>query len=232
MPKYSIIVPAYNAEDRIRKVLGSITSQEFKDYELIVVCDSCKDDTEKIAREEFNARTFPVEFGNDGLSRSKGLDEATGEWVLFLDDDDWWLHEYCLTMIDQAVEQVKDKKDLIQFGFIWKGYGYYPSSPNNKNRNGESFLYSNVWTKCFRRSFIGDTRFPNVHSVSDAKFMEAIMLKAPRVAYLDYPIYYYNWLREGSISQKDRSKKEQEVHKVVATATKSSSNQKMDWSMD
>ena len=260
MPKYSIIIPVFNAADRITKVMDSVMNQEYEDFELILVCDSCKDKTidtikshyiypdevpskanfEKVSeagnitkykKDKTTIIISEVEFGNDGLSRSKGLDLATGEWVLFLDDDDWWLHEYCLSMIDQAVEQVKDTKDLIQFGFIWKGYGYYPSSPNNKNKNGESFLYSNVWTKCFKRSFIGDTRFPNVHSVSDAKFMDEIMSKAPRIAYLDYPIYYYNWLREGSISQKDRSKKEQEVHKVVATTTKSSSNKKMDWSM-
>ena len=47
MPKFSIIVPAYNAEDRIRKTLQSIRSQEkVTDYELIVICDSCKDNTE------------------------------------------------------------------------------------------------------------------------------------------------------------------------------------------
>lgn len=229
MPKYSIIVPAYNAEDRIRKVLGSVTSQEFKDYELIVVCDSCKDNTEKIAREEFGAKTFEVEFGNDGLSRSKGLDEATGEWVLFLDDDDWWLHEFCLSMIDQAVNQVTNTKDIIQFGFIWKTAGYYPSSPNNRNKQGYTFLYSNVWTKCFRRSFIGDTRFPNVHSVSDARFMDLIMEKSPRIAYLDYPIYYYNYMREGSITEKDK-RAETLFPKVVANTVKKSNG--IDWSME
>lgn len=227
MPKYSIIVPAYNAEDRIKKVLGSITCQEFKDYELIVVCDSCTDNTEKIAREEFNARTFIEEFHNDGLSRSKGLDEAKGEWVLFLDDDDWWIHEYVLTMIDQAVEQVKDSKDLIQFGFIWKGKGYCPSSLANKNEYGQTFLYSNVWTKCFKRSFIGDTRFPNVHSISDKEFMDKLMLKGPRCAYLDYPMYYYNWLREGSISQIDRSRPDKAP---IVSATKTSGDG-MDWSI-
>lgn len=201
MPKYSIIIPAYNAEDRIRKVLDSVRSQEYKNYELIVVCDSCKDNTEKIAREEYNAITSIEEFGNDGLSRSKGLDLATGEWILFLDDDDWWLHEYVLTMIDQAIVQLDENTNMLQFGFIWKGKGYFPSRANK-----DGSIYSNVWTKCIRRSFIGDTRFPNVHSVSDWEFIKLLNQKGISVAYLDYPMYYYNWLREGSISQKDGKK--------------------------
>ena len=200
MPKYSIIIPAYNAEDRIRTVLDSVRCQSFTDYELIVICDSCKDNTEKIAREEYSAITSIEEFHNDGLSRSKGLDLATGDWVLFLDDDDYWLHEFVLDLINQAVDQVSEETNMIQFGFIWKGRGYYPSQAQSKS------VYSNVWTKCIRRSFIGDTRFPKVHSVSDARFMDALAKKGIKVAYLDYPMYYYNWLRPGSISEKDKDK--------------------------
>ena len=206
MPKYSIIVPAYNAEDRIDKVLGSIRSQEFIDYELIVICDSCTDRTEEIAREKYNAITSIENFHNDGLSRSKGLDLATGDWVLFLDDDDWWLHEYCLTMIDSGIEVIKNTHDILQFGFIWKGKGYYGSSTKHLNDLKLPIVYSNVWTKCFKRSFIGDTRFPEVHSVSDSKFMERLAEKEPKVAFLDYPIYYYNYLRVGSISEQDKDK--------------------------
>lgn len=206
MPKYSIIVPAHNAEDRLDKVLGSIRSQEFKDYELIVICDSCEDNTEEIARTKYNAITSIENFGNDGLSRSKGLDLATGDWVLFLDDDDWWLHEYVLTMINDAIDQMGTAFNMLQFGFIWKGKGYYGSRSNPKG--GRDILYYNVWTKCINREFIGDTRFPNIHSISDSKFIDQLNLKGIKCAFLDMPMYYYNWLRPGSISQIDRANKE------------------------
>ena len=100
--KFSIIIPAYNAEDRIRKVLDSVVQQTYKDYELIVVCDSCKDKTEEIAK-EYGAKTFAVNFHNDGSSRNSGLDNAKGDWVLFLDDDDWWLHEFVLQQLAEKV---------------------------------------------------------------------------------------------------------------------------------
>ena len=205
MPKYSIIIPAYNAEDRIRKVLDSVRCQEYKDYELIVICDSCTDNTESIAKKEYKAITRKVNFHNDGLSRSKGLDIAKGDWILFLDDDDWWLHEYVLSMIDEAICQLENgNTNVLQFGFIWKGKGYCPSRKNPNSK--EQPMYANVWTKCIRRSFIGDTRFPEVHSTSDYEFMKLLNAKGINLAYLDQAIYYYNWLREGSISEIDSRK--------------------------
>ena len=93
---------------------------------------------------------------------------------------------------------------MLQFGFIWKSKGYFGSRA--KVINGQYSIYSNVWTKCIRRSFIGDIRFPNVHSISDSKFIEQIAKKQPRIKFLDLPMYYYNWLREGSISKKDVDK--------------------------
>lgn len=202
MPKFSIIVPAFNAEDRIRRTLKTIRGQsnidQEKDVELIVICDSCTDNTAKIAREEFNAIVEEVSFGNDGLSRSKGLDIATGDWVMFLDDDDWWVHEFVLDIVNGVMSS--NECDFVQFGFIWKSKGYCPSS------KAHGYLYSNVWTKCFKRSFIGDTRFPNVHSISDSKFIDALLEKNPKILYCDHPIYYYNWLRPGSISERSRHK--------------------------
>lgn len=199
MPKFSIIIPAYNAEDRIRKVLHSVRYQEnITDYELIVVCDSCTDNTAKIAREEFDAIVVEENYENDGLSRNKGLDIAIGDWVLFLDDDDYWLHEYVLDMINSALEVANHKLDILQFGFIWKGKGYCAS---NIGKNGLITLYSNVWTKCFRREFIGDTRFPNIYSISDSKFVSALLAKRPIIKVLDHPMYYYNYMRVGSITE-------------------------------
>ena len=120
MPKYSLILPAHDAADRISKTLDSIRAQVYKDYELIVVCDACSDNTADIAR-SYGAIVEEVDFHNAGPTRSAGLDIATGEWILFTDDDDWWLHEFAFTQID---EQVSDDIDLLCFGFIWKGRGY------------------------------------------------------------------------------------------------------------
>ena len=88
--RFSIIIPAHNEEKNIRKALESVKSQEFKDYEVIVVCDSCTDNTEAIAR-EYGARVYVTDVHRDSLARNIGLDHARGEWVLFMDADDWYL---------------------------------------------------------------------------------------------------------------------------------------------
>lgn len=189
--KFSIIIPAYNSELYIHKALHSVEYQTFKDYELIVVCDSCTDGTKSIA-EAYGAKTIDVNFHNDGLSRDAGLDAATGDWILFMDDDDWWLHEYVLEQLVYKVGQ--ENEDILAFSFIFKGVGY--ASPLSCGGS----MYPAVWNKCWKRSFIGDTRFPNVYSVSDYYFHTDMMAKQPKIVYWDMPMYYYNYLRPGSIS--------------------------------
>lgn len=189
MLKFSIIVPAHNAAGYIWKGLESVRSQTYKDYEFIVVCDACEDDTAEIAR-QFADKVLEVSFCNPGLTRNAGLDAATGEWILFMDDDDWWLHEYVL---DQITEQVEDDIDLLCFGFIWKGRGY--TSPDRPG----GIYWPAVWNKCWRQTAIGDTRFPSTYP-DDLLFHNEMMTKFLRIRSWEMPLYYYNYWREGSIS--------------------------------
>lgn len=207
-PRYSIIIPAYNAEGHIRKALDSVISQTFKDYELIVVCDSCNDHTEEIAR-QYGAKVIPVQYHNDGLSRSRGLDEAKGEWVLFMDDDDWWLHEYVLWQIDEKLKSISDNTDVLCFSFIFKGV-CYASPRGNRGRH-----WIAVWNKCWKREKIENTRFPNVKMCSDRYFHEAMFKKGLNVYEWDMPLYYYNYLRQGSQTANDKHIPAQKPEPVV-----------------
>lgn len=190
--KFSIIIPAYNAENHIKKALDSIASQTYKDYELIVICDSCTDNTEQIAQ-SYGAITRAVNFHCDGPSRSLGLDIATGDWVLFMDDDDWWLHEFVLEQLAEKLDNTDC--DVLAFSFIWKHIGYtLPIAPSNE-------YYPAVWNKCWKRSCIGYTRFPKIYSISDYHFHLDMMKKCPKIVVWEMPLYYYNYLRKGSISQ-------------------------------
>ena len=192
MSKFSIIIPAHNAEEHGIRAFESIKMQSFKDYECIVVCDSCTDRTEEVAK-SYGFKVAPVQHGNDGLSRSTGLDLATGEWILFMDDDDWWLHEYVTTQLkDMTVKY--PLMDLLYFSFIWKGAGYMSQSATG------SFIA--VWNKMWRRSFIGDTRFSDIKNWSDKDFNQAMNKKVGNRVFRDMPMYYYNFMYEGSINQR------------------------------
>ena len=73
--KFSVIVPAHNAEKTLSKCLQSIKEQTFKDYEIIVVCDSCVDDTYEIAKLYTN-KVYKCEYRSDGPTRNVGLEHA------------------------------------------------------------------------------------------------------------------------------------------------------------
>ena len=197
-PFFSVIVPAHNSEKYLAKCLHSVRMQTYKDYELIVVCDNCEDDTEQVALRYADA-TIITHYGMDGLARNAGIDAAEGEWILFLDDDDWWIHEYVLEEIHAAAEAFGGNIDLIAFDFIWKGRGYYVNRANKVNIA--------VWSKAFRREFVGDTRFPAIPFTSDANFMDEIVAKKARCYALHKLMYYYNYMREGS--QTEQHGKEQ-----------------------
>lgn len=191
--KFSIIIPAYNSAGYIHKALDSIEAQTFKDYEVIVVCDSCQDETEQIAK-SYGARTAAVDYHRDGLTRNKGIEMARGEWVLFMDDDDWFLHEFVLEQLDGVLA---DGIDILCFSFIFKGLRYATPYGNA----GHHWIAA--WSKCYRRTAIGDARFSDVADGSaDVQFYTMMFSKGLRVVDWDMPLYYYNYYRDGSISQK------------------------------
>lgn len=186
-PFFSVIVPAHNSAEYIGKGLRSIKKQTFKDYELIVVCDACTDDTEQMAR-VYTDKIIVTDFGMDGLARNAGIDAADGYWLIFMDDDDWFLHEYVFQQLHDAA--IDTDADMLVFDFIWRGRGYY--------RNDGNVVNIAVWSKCWRRSLIGDTRFPAIPFTSDEPFMQEIIAKKPRALFMGVPMYYYNYMRKGS----------------------------------
>ena len=186
MPRFSVIVPAHNSAGYIEKGLMSIAEQSFTDYELIVVCDACTDNTADIAR-KYTQYVYETDYGRDGLARNTGLDHAVGEYVLFMDDDDWFLHEFVFQILNQVIG--RNNEDILTFSFIWRLHGYTQNVPR---------MWIAVWNKCWRREFIGDTRFSDVPFTSDKDFFEAMLQKQPVIANWDQPLYYYNYMREGS----------------------------------
>ena len=193
-PFFSVIVPAHNSEFYIMRCLSSIIRQTFEDYELIVVCDRCGDNTDGIAR-QIADKLIITDYGMDGMARNAGIDAAEGEWILFLDDDDWWIHEYVLEQIKNALDTIPFPVDMLLFDFIWKDAPphkstYYVQTVDNVNIA--------VWSKAIRREFIGDTRFPAIQFTSDKPFMEELCKKRPVAYPLRQLMYYYNYMRKGS----------------------------------
>jgi glycosyltransferase involved in cell wall biosynthesis len=94
-PKVSVVIPTYNRADKVRRGVESVLAQNFCDLEVIVVDDGSSDETGQILKDDFGDRIRYYYQTNQGASvaRNKGIEEAKGEWIAFLDSDDLWEKE-------------------------------------------------------------------------------------------------------------------------------------------
>lgn len=191
-PFFTVIVPSHNGADRIKKALDSCASQSFNNFELIVICDACDDNTADIAR-KYTDKVIEVNYHRDGLARNVGLDIASGEWVMFLDDDDWWLHEF---VFQQMYEILQNEMtcDVLEYAVIWRTVGYKIMPPGTILPTAAA----HVW----RRSFISDVRFDDAKYSSDTHFIDELIKKKPQGLWTSMPMYYYNFMRPGSLTDK------------------------------
>ena len=92
-PKISVIIPVYNAESTLRRCVDSVLAQTFTDFECLLINDGSKDKSGEIcdeyARKDSRVKVFHKENGGVSSARNVGLDNARGEWVSFVDSDDW-----------------------------------------------------------------------------------------------------------------------------------------------
>lgn len=199
MKEWTVIIPTHNGADRIGVALQSIVSQCYdrNEVEIIVICDACEDDTHKVA-EQYADVVVDVNHHNAGLTRNEGLERATGKWVLFMDDDDRWIHEFVLAQLHRYAEQ--DDFDVLCFAFWWSRGIALPF-------DNAGTLFPNVWSKMWRREFIGETRFRNIYPNDDEWFCRDMIAKKPRMSAVDCLMYYYDYMRPGSITDTEERKK-------------------------
>lgn len=189
--RFSVIMPCKDGADRIPVALRSIRAQTFEDYEIIVCCDACEDDTKGVS-ESFGAKTIECNFRNAGLTKNPGIDAAQGEYLLFCNDDDWFLHDQVFDILDRAVEGF----DVLAYGFIMGRLGYMGPLGNDGR------LFPGDVLKAWRREFVGDIRFGSVTKTHDLNFTRDVFAKCPTWATLDIPMYYHDWMRPGSITER------------------------------
>ncbi|MFZ7267078.1 glycosyltransferase family 2 protein, partial [Avibacterium avium] len=117
-PIFSIIVPVYNVERYLNECLDSIISQSFTNYELLIIDDGSTDksghicDTYSIYK---NVKVFHKDNGGSSTARNYGIKKAIGEYILFIDSDDFWNDKFFLEKVNAKIEQFNP--DLVIFGY-------------------------------------------------------------------------------------------------------------------
>lgn len=145
---FSVVIPVYNGEKYLRKALDSVIQQTFSDWEMILIDDGSSDGSLAIC-EEYAARDSRIQCfhkENEGvtIARKLGTDRSSGEYIVFLDCDDW-LDTDCLEKLSEAIRE--NDPDIVLFGHMDEMPGVY-SRPWTWDREG---LYSrkNIETKIF-----------------------------------------------------------------------------------
>lgn len=148
-PKVSFIIPVYNVEAYLEQCVSSLLNQTYKNYEIILVDDGSPDKCpllcDKIARA--NDCVLVIHKNNGGLSsaRNKGLEVATGEFIIFVDSDDYWLKEDALYRLIQEMD--KEKLDFVSFNYRL----YY--------QNDEKYICAPSFPKTVQEILSGDEAF-------------------------------------------------------------------------
>lgn len=216
MIKISIIIPVYNVENYIRKTLESIVAQTIGlEYLEVMMVDDCSTDgsgeiiDEYASKyENFNAIHLPQNSGAAGKPRNIGMERSTGEYLMFLDSDDYYAHDACEILYNKISQE---DADIVFCNYIYV-LGNRTHKPRNpfKDRNivnaekiaREPDLFKippSIWTKIFRRKFITDNEihFPEGIPTQDLVFLVHAFLEAKGIIYLNnYYGNYYNRTRD------------------------------------
>ena len=197
MFKFSVIIPCYHSEEFIGKAIQSVKEQSFSNYELLVMCENGDDKSIEAVR-ACEVEPYIDDYGSSGAARNAGIEKAQGEYILFLDSDDWYLHSECFAMLNQFTRLAVD---ILSFAFIFGKYGYTSTRGNN------GAMYPNVWSRVWRKAFIDshDIRFPDTSRDEDVVFCQKAFNSKPLHTMTDIPFVYYTYPREGSrMSEKEQ----------------------------
>ncbi len=210
----SVIVAVYNIEGYLPRCVDSILAQTYRNLEIILVDDGSQDGSGSIcdAYAKKDGRVMVIHKENGGLSdaRNAGLDKASGDYIGFVDGDDWIEADMYRAMYE-ACEREHAQIAACRYKQITKS-GVIDASGGNSVSLSKTdalevyicgddryLIYNSVWSKLFSRDLIDGMRFPTGKNSEDIMFTTKAFCKMERLAYLDEAYYNYVLDREGSI---------------------------------
>lgn len=230
MPYFSLILPVYNVEKYVKRCVNSLLRQEYTDYEIILVDDGSTDSSgsicDKLADKNNNIFAYHKENGGLSDARNYGMDRAKGNYILFIDSDDW-VDEKLLISLHNHLN--KSNVDILKFGFqkMQEGnykntfFSYFNIGVYDRRQIEETILpytigpkrlfcyeqnaCKSVWSHVYSLNFLREN---NIRFVSEREILNEdylfnlhTLLYAKSLEVTHYILYYYDY-REGSLSKK------------------------------
>lgn len=200
----SVIIPVYNVKNYLERCVNSILSQSYKKLEIILVDDGSTDGSGKLCDEiaKKDLRIVVLHKNNGGLSeaRNYGIERAKGEYISFVDSDDW----IAPTMIEDLYNSILKygvKLAICETTYAYECYNYSPRT------TGDAFLLdklsayklllknrrfrTNAWNKLYLADIWSKLRFPKGKKYEDVYIMHEVYDMCDNIAYVDKALYYY-----------------------------------------
>jgi len=219
--KVSVIIPVYNVEDYLDKCLKSVEEQTYKDYEIIIVNDGSPDNSQRII-DEYTARnknfvSYTIENRGQGGARNFGLEKATGEYVVFLDSDDY-VSSDCLEKFVLAAE--KNDSDIVvcnNYDVDENGNIIRESKNNVQDKTTSADECPKVllnrpcpWGKMYRKTLFDGLSFVSRVWYEDMRLTPKLFLRAKKITFIDDFLFYYVQ-RQGSTMNNSQALRNLEI---------------------
>lgn len=213
-PKISVIVPVYKVEEYLEECIESLVNQTMKEIEIILVDDGSPDHCgaicDQYAQKYSNITVIHQKNGGLSCARNQGLSIAKGEYISFVDSDDYvkenmleTLYNACMKnhtkmaacnffyVIDDIVQYQMETNDLLKFSSA----DFLKKIISTENRIGVV-----VWNKLFHRSLLGEKTFPEGKLYEDLGSTYKMIFAAGEISFVDSGLYFYRKLRKGAIT--------------------------------
>lgn len=213
----SVIVPVYNVEEYIERCLNSLCSQSFSMVEFIVVDDGSNDRSceicDEFARLDSRFRVFHKENGGLSSARNYGIERACGDYLMFVDSDDWVRSDFCQTAYNCAFS---NNADLVMFchqAVNEDGVSTFRKvnieSGHKSWNEGIDLLLGPIgvyaWNKIYKRSLFDGIRYPEGRYYEDHATTWKLVCKAKNIYFVEQYLYFY-YMRTSSIIHQETIK--------------------------
>lgn len=204
----SVIIPCYNVESTIAKCLESVIAQSYQNLQIIIIDDGSTDKTSEIIKQfqTKDSRIILITQENSGVSkaRNEGISKAFGEYICFVDADDWVEKDYCSILYQSLVENSAsisvaeaffedENGNTVEKHHVFKdSITIYNKQTALKLLLEDKIIQSHPWAKLYQSELLKNVSFPeNLEAFEDYFTMFKVFNNAEKIVKINQPIYHY-----------------------------------------
>lgn len=218
-PLISIIVPVYQVEKYLEKCINSIISQTYKNLEIILVddgsTDNCPAICDRFQTEDPRIKVIHQENGGLSHARNIGLEIATGDYIGFVDSDDWIepnMYEILMSALQETEAYIavcnrkleyEDSQSPLTYVKSVERKMYSAEEALRKLIIGDNIIHNTVWDKIYRKNIITNIKFPTGKIYEDYLWTALVIGNSRMIVGIDYLFYHY-LIRSSSLSRNDK----------------------------